>query len=85
VRFGNVLGSRVSMVGTFKAQMAAGGPVTVTHPDTRFFMTVEEAVRLVVQAGALGRDGEVLVLDRGQPVNIADVAERRSVRSARSR
>lgn len=77
VRFGNVLGSRGSMLDTFRAQIAAGGSVTVTHPDvTRFLMTVEEAVQLVVQAGAVGGGGEVLVLDMGVPVRIADVARR---------
>ncbi len=77
VRFGNVLGSRGSMLGTFHAQIDAGGPITVTHPEvTRYFMTVEEAVQLVIQAGAIGRDGEALVLDMGQPVAIADVARR---------
>ena len=77
VRFGNVLGSRGSMLGTFHAQIDAGGPVTVTHPEvSRYFMTVEEAVQLVIQAGAIGRDGEALVLDMGQPVVIADVARR---------
>ncbi len=77
VRFGNVLGSRGSMLGTFQAQIAAGGPITVTHPEvTRYFMTVEEAVQLVIQAGAIGSDGEALVLDMGQPVAIADVARR---------
>jgi FlaA1/EpsC-like NDP-sugar epimerase len=76
VRFGNVLGSRGSMLATFQAQVAAGGPVTVTHPEvTRYFMTVEEAVQLVVQAGAVGRAGEVLVLDMGEPVRIREVAE----------
>ncbi|WP_182558875.1 polysaccharide biosynthesis protein [Microlunatus kandeliicorticis] len=76
VRFGNVLGSRGSVLETFAAQIARGGPVTVTDPEvTRYFMTIPEAVQLVIQAGAIGADGEALVLDMGTPVRIADVAE----------
>lgn len=75
VRFGNVLGSRGSVLTTFVAQIAAGGPITVTHPEvTRFFMTIQEAVQLTIQAGAVGNPGEVLVLDMGAPVAIAEVA-----------
>jgi FlaA1/EpsC-like NDP-sugar epimerase len=77
VRFGNVLGSRGSVLTAFAAQIEAGGPIMVTHPDvTRFFMTVQEAVRLTVQAGAIDSSGEVMVLDMGRPVRIADVAKR---------
>jgi len=76
VRFGNVLGSRGSVLTAFRQQVEDGGPITVTDPEvTRYFMTIPEAVQLTLQAGALGENGEVLVLDMGNPVRIADVAQ----------
>ena len=77
VRFGNVIGSRGSMLPTFAALIEAGKPLTVTHPDvTRYFMTIPEACQLVVQAGAIGRPADVMILDMGEPVRILDVARR---------
>lgn len=84
VRFGNVIGSRGSMLPTFIAQIESGGPVTVTDPEvTRYFMTIPEACQLVIQAGAIGRPGEVLILDMGRPVRILDVAKRMIAMSGR--
>lgn len=84
VRFGNVIGSRGSMLPTFRALIDAGGPLTITDPEvTRFFMTIPEASQLVIQAGGIGRPGEVLILDMGEPVKILDVAQRMIAQSGK--